>query len=80
MVTPMKVGSGYVVDIRLKERVPFQQKIEGDMLAIDFERPAAAAAAEPAAVPAAAGGNAASAEAVPAALEGAAPATAPATP
>ena len=80
MVTPKKVGSGYVVDIRLKERVPFQQKIEGDMLAIDFERPAAAAAAEPAAVPAAAGGNAASAEAVPAALEGAAPAAAPATP
>jgi hypothetical protein len=28
--------------------VPYQQKVEGDLLAIDFERPAAAPAAEPA--------------------------------
>ena len=32
------------MDIRLKERVPYQQKLEGDVLALDFERPAARAA------------------------------------
>jgi hypothetical protein len=45
MITPSRRGSSYVVDIKLKEKVPFQQKIEGDMLAIDFERPAAGAPA-----------------------------------
>jgi hypothetical protein len=70
MVTPKRVGSGYVLDIRLKERVPFQQKIEGDMLAIDFERPASAPAATAQPAPAA--------EAVPAALEGDAPGALPA--
>jgi colicin import membrane protein len=54
MISPSKRGSSYVVDIKLKQKVPYQQKIEGDMLAIDFERPGAAAAppapgAEPAA-------------------------------
>ena len=48
MITPSKRGSSYVVDIKLKQRVPYQQKIEGDMLAIDFERPGAPAAAAPA--------------------------------
>jgi hypothetical protein len=40
LVTPKREGSTYVVEIKLKERVPYQQKVEGDMLAIDFERPA----------------------------------------
>ena len=40
MVSPRRQGSTYVVDIKLKQRVPYQQKVEGDMLAIDFERPA----------------------------------------
>ncbi|HET6922592.1 MAG TPA: AMIN domain-containing protein [Anaeromyxobacteraceae bacterium] len=40
LVTPKREGSSYVVEIKLKERVPYQQKVEGDMLAIDFERPA----------------------------------------
>lgn len=40
LVTPKREGSNYVVEIKLKERVPYQQKVEGDMLAIDFERPA----------------------------------------
>jgi len=45
MVTPMRRGSSYVVEIRLRERVPYQQRIEGDMLALDFARPASAGAA-----------------------------------
>ncbi|HYQ81493.1 MAG TPA: hypothetical protein VEP68_08330, partial [Anaeromyxobacteraceae bacterium] len=40
LVTPKREGSTYVVEIKLKERVPYQQKVEGDMLAIDFQRPA----------------------------------------
>jgi hypothetical protein len=48
MITPSKRGSTYVVDIKLKQRVPYQQRVEGDMLAIDFERPGAAAAEPPA--------------------------------
>ena len=43
-ITPARRGSSYVLDIRLKERVPYQQKLEGDVLAIDFERPGAPAA------------------------------------
>jgi hypothetical protein len=43
MITPGKHGSSYVVDIKLREKVPYQQRIEGDMLAIDFERPSSAA-------------------------------------
>jgi hypothetical protein len=38
-ITPSRVGTSYVVDIKLKKRVPYQQKVEGDVLAIDFERP-----------------------------------------
>jgi hypothetical protein len=41
MITPRKQGTSYVVDIKLRKRVPYQQKVEGDVLAIDFERPAA---------------------------------------
>ena len=40
VVTPARRGASYVLDIKLRERVPYQQRIEGDMLAIDFERPA----------------------------------------
>jgi hypothetical protein len=61
MITPSKKGTSYVVDIKLKKRVPYQQKVEGDLLAIDFERPpadagaaAAAAAAGPGPAPKAA--------------------------
>jgi len=45
MITPSRRGSSFVIDIKLKQKVPYQQKIEGDMLAIDFERPGAPAAA-----------------------------------
>ena len=41
MITPSKRGTSYVVDIKLRKRVPYQQKVEGDVLAIDFERPPA---------------------------------------
>jgi hypothetical protein len=40
MVSPRREGAAYVVEITLKQMVPYQQKLEGDMLAIDFERPA----------------------------------------
>ena len=55
MISPSRRGSTYVVDIKLKQKVPYQQKIEGDMLAIDFERPGSAAPAPGAEPPAAAG-------------------------
>ncbi|MBI5070309.1 MAG: AMIN domain-containing protein [Deltaproteobacteria bacterium] len=51
MVAPRRQGSSYVVEIRLKQKVPYQQSVEGDLLAIDFERPASLRSA-PAAVPA----------------------------
>ncbi len=41
LITPSRVGTSYVVDIKLRKRVPYQQKVEGDVLAIDFERPPA---------------------------------------
>jgi colicin import membrane protein len=40
LVSPKREGSAYVVEIKLRQKVPYQQKVEGDMLAIDFERPA----------------------------------------
>jgi hypothetical protein len=69
MITPSRRGSSFVIDIKLKQKVPYQQKIEGDMLAIDFERPGApAAAAAPApAAPASADAPAADAPEEPAA-------------
>jgi hypothetical protein len=45
LITPSRQGSSYVVEIKLKQRVPYQQKVEGDLLAIDFERPTTAPAA-----------------------------------
>jgi colicin import membrane protein len=45
MVTPSRIGTSYVVDIKLKQKVPYQQKIEGDVLALDFERPVTTASA-----------------------------------
>jgi colicin import membrane protein len=69
VVTPARRGASYVLDIKLRERVPYQQRIEGDMLAIDFERPAA-----PGTLPVAGPGGTmpaeGGAERVPAALEG----------
>jgi len=47
MVTPRREGASYVLEVKLRQRVPYQQKVEGDMLAFDFERPAMAAAAPP---------------------------------
>jgi hypothetical protein len=50
LITPSRQGDAYVVDIKLRERVPYRQKVEGNVLAIDFERPQApGAAADPAA-------------------------------
>jgi colicin import membrane protein len=46
LISPSRKGSTYVVDIKLKQRVPYQQRIEGDVLAVDFERPGAPAGAE----------------------------------
>jgi colicin import membrane protein len=63
MVTPARKGTSYVLDITLRERVPYQQKIEGDLLAIDFERPAGAAPAAPAGDPAAPASDSAAASA-----------------
>jgi colicin import membrane protein len=64
MVTPSRRGSSYVLDIKLKQKVPYQQKLEGDMLAIDFERPASGAVAGAEAAPSDAPGlDAAAAEA-----------------
>jgi hypothetical protein len=40
LITPSRKGSAFVVDIKLNKRVPYKQKVEGNMLAIDFERPA----------------------------------------
>jgi hypothetical protein len=58
MVTPKRSRTGTVLEIALKEEVAYQQRVEGDMLSIDFERPgtlerSAAAPDLPAAEPAA---------------------------
>jgi len=42
MITPSRQGTSYVLTVKLRQRVPYQQKKEGDMLAVDFERPPAA--------------------------------------
>jgi len=73
LVSPRREGSAYVVDIKLKQKVPYQQKVEGDMLAIDFERPAGL---RPGA-PAAAAAEAASPEGAPPEGEVAVPPAAP---
>jgi hypothetical protein len=78
MVTPSREGTSYVVAIKLRQRVQWQQKVEGDVLALDFERPESMRArpAAPAAGPAAPPAPAAEPAAPPAA-EPEAPAPAP---
>jgi hypothetical protein len=51
MVTPSRVGHSYVLEIRLRERVAWTQRVEGDTLSIDFERPAALRPVAPAGAP-----------------------------
>lgn len=41
-VTPRRQGPEYLLEIRLREKVAYQQKVEGDLLALDFARPASA--------------------------------------
>ncbi|MBS1111603.1 MAG: hypothetical protein H6Q88_3595 [Anaeromyxobacteraceae bacterium] len=43
-VTPLRQGKSYVLEIRLRERVAWQQRIEGTTLSLDFDRPTAPAA------------------------------------
>jgi hypothetical protein len=40
-VTPVRQGKSYVLEIRLRERVAWQQRIEGTTLSLDFDRPSA---------------------------------------
>jgi hypothetical protein len=40
-VTPVRQGKSYVLEIRLRERVAWQQGIDGTTLSLDFDRPAA---------------------------------------
>jgi len=40
-VTPVRRGKSYVLEIRLRERVAWQQRIEGTTLSLDFDRPSA---------------------------------------
>jgi hypothetical protein len=41
MVVPRREGSSTVLEITLREKVQYQQRVEGDTLSIDFERPGA---------------------------------------
>jgi hypothetical protein len=50
-ISPKRHGTSTVLEIALKEKVAFQQRLEGDTLSIDFERPGAERAAEPAPAP-----------------------------
>ena len=56
MIEPSRQGTSYVLTVKLRQRVPYAQKVVGDMVAVDFQRPPSAATAEPAATPAPAGG------------------------
>jgi hypothetical protein len=49
-ITPVRSGRSYVLEIQLRESVPWQQRLDGDTLSLDFDRPAPAPA--PAAAPA----------------------------
>jgi hypothetical protein len=40
-VTPKQRGTSTIIEIALKESVAYRQRVEGDTLAIDFDRPAA---------------------------------------
>jgi hypothetical protein len=42
-VTPLRSGRNYVLEIQLRERVAWQQRLDGDTLSLDFDRPAASA-------------------------------------
>jgi hypothetical protein len=42
-VTPQRNGKSYVLEIQLRERVAWQQRIEGETLSLDFDRPTASA-------------------------------------
>jgi colicin import membrane protein len=56
LVTPSRQGTSYVLTVKLRQRVPYQQRVEGDMLVVDFQRPpttAAAGSAPPRDMPAA---------------------------
>ncbi len=41
-VAPHRQGRNFVVDIQLRESVAWQQRIDGETLTLEFERPAAA--------------------------------------
>lgn len=47
LITPSREGSSYVLTVKLRERVPYQQVREGDVLAVDFQRPPSTASATP---------------------------------
>lgn len=51
-VTPIRAGSSYVIEIQLRERVAWQQRLDGDTLSLDFDRPARPAASTAPAAPA----------------------------
>jgi hypothetical protein len=51
-ITPTRSGRSYVLEIQLRERVAWQQRLDGDTLSLDFDRPAAAAVRAASAVPA----------------------------
>ncbi len=57
-IEPSRQGTSYVLTVKLRQRVPYAQKVVGDMVAVDFQRPPSAAAVEPAATPTPAGGGA----------------------
>jgi colicin import membrane protein len=40
----VRQGKNYVLEISLRDRVAWSQRIDGETLALDFERPAAPAA------------------------------------
>ncbi|HZZ83427.1 MAG TPA: AMIN domain-containing protein [Anaeromyxobacteraceae bacterium] len=51
-VSPRRQNGSYLVEIRLREKVAYQQKVEGELIALDFARPASLPApAEKAALP-----------------------------
>jgi hypothetical protein len=50
-VTPIRAGRSYVLEIHLREQVAWQQRLDGDTLSLDFDRPPAAPAPAARAVP-----------------------------
>ncbi len=51
-ITPIRAGRSYVLEIELRERVAWQQRLDGDTLSLEFDCPARPAAAASPAVPA----------------------------